>query len=55
VGGRCPIENGEEVLGLYRLDVDPVVNVAALAGCVVVYRLVAWGLLWVVRRRWKKG
>lgn len=54
VGGRCPIETGEEVLGLYRLDVDPVVNVAALAGCVVIYRLVAWGLVWVVRRRWRR-
>jgi ABC-type multidrug transport system ATPase subunit/ABC-type multidrug transport system permease subunit len=51
--GRCPIENGAQVLQLYKLDVDAVVNIAALAGCTVVYRLVAWGLLKVVRTRWE--
>lgn len=52
--GRCPIETGQDVLDLYNFDVDPVVNVAALAGCVVVYRLLAWGLLRVVRGRWRE-
>ncbi|KAK2021213.1 ABC transporter [Colletotrichum zoysiae] len=49
--GRCPIETGEDVLNLYKLNVDPKVNIAALAGCVVVYRLVAWALLRGVRTR----
>ncbi|KAF4126202.1 ABC-type branched-chain amino acid transport system, ATPase component [Geosmithia morbida] len=52
--GRCPIETGEDVLKLYRFDVDPVVNIAALAGCIVVYRLLAWALLRVVRGRWRE-
>lgn len=52
--GRCPIETGQDVLNLYNFDVDPVVNIAALAGCVVVYRLLAWGLLRVVRGRWRE-
>ena len=52
--GRCPIETGQDVLDLYNFDVDPVVNVAALAGCVVVYRLLAWALLRVVRGRWRE-
>lgn len=51
--GRCPIETGQDVLELYNLDEDPVVNVAALVGCVVVYRLLAWLLLRAVRGRWK--
>jgi len=53
LGGKCIIETGEDVLELYRLDVDPVVNVVALAACVVVYRVLAWGLLRAVRGRWR--
>ncbi|GKT64117.1 ABC transporter [Colletotrichum tofieldiae] len=49
--GRCPVETGEDVLNLYKFNVDPNVNIAALAGCVVVYRLVAWALLRGVRTR----
>ncbi|KAF4450554.1 hypothetical protein F53441_6334 [Fusarium austroafricanum] len=51
--GKCPIETGQEVLELYHFDVDPVVNVACLAACVVVYRLLAWGLLKIARTHWK--
>ncbi|OLN97692.1 putative ABC transporter ATP-binding protein/permease [Colletotrichum chlorophyti] len=47
--GRCPVETGEDVLNLYKFNVDPNVNMAALAGCVVVYRLVAWALLRAAR------
>ncbi|EHK23803.1 uncharacterized protein TRIVIDRAFT_45576 [Trichoderma virens Gv29-8] len=50
--GTCPIETGKQVLQLYDFDVDPVVNVAALAGCLVVYRLLAWLLLRLARTRW---
>ncbi|KAM0321918.1 hypothetical protein ACHAQA_009815 [Verticillium albo-atrum] len=49
--GSCPIETGEDVLDLYRLNVDGVVNVAALAGCVVAYRLLAWIVLRLARSR----
>jgi ABC-type multidrug transport system ATPase subunit len=52
--GRCPIETGEQVLDLYNFNVDPVVNVAALAGCVVVYRLLAWMFLRTIRGRWRE-
>lgn len=51
--GRCAIETGGQVLDLYKLNVDPVVNVGALAATVVVYRLVAWLLLRLARTRWK--
>lgn len=53
--GGCAISTGEEVLQLYRLDVDFVVNLAALAGTVVAYRLVAYLLLRMVRTRWDGG
>ncbi|KAG6101145.1 hypothetical protein E4U31_003746 [Claviceps sp. LM219 group G6] len=50
--GHCPIETGGQVLDLYDLNVDPVVNVACMAACVVVYRAMAWLLLRMVRARW---
>ncbi|KAK3937154.1 P-loop containing nucleoside triphosphate hydrolase protein [Diplogelasinospora grovesii] len=49
--GQCVISTGEQVLELYELDVDPVVNILALLGCTAAYRVVAWGLLRVVRTR----
>ncbi|KAI8951285.1 P-loop containing nucleoside triphosphate hydrolase protein [Xylaria longipes] len=51
--GRCTIETGEQVLELYALNVDGVKNLIALAGTVLVYRVVAWLLLRLVRTRWK--
>lgn len=50
--GQCLIATGEQVLDLYRLNVDPVVNIAALAATIVAYRLAAYLLLRVVRTRW---
>ncbi|KAK7989923.1 hypothetical protein PG989_010238 [Apiospora arundinis] len=51
--GKCNISSGDEVLDLYKLNVDGVVNIACLAGVVVAYRLVAWALLRAERTRWK--
>ncbi|KAJ4125375.1 hypothetical protein NW768_008992 [Fusarium equiseti] len=51
--GQCPVQTGQDVLELYNFDVDPVVNVACLAACVVVYRFLAWGLLRIARTHWK--
>jgi len=51
VDGRCSIETGQDVLHLYRLSDDAVANIGALAGCIVVYRLLAWGLLRLVRAK----
>lgn len=53
--GKCPIENGKEVLGLYRLHTDPRLNLAMLGVVTVCYRLLAWGLLRVVKGHWKWG
>ncbi|KAI1439887.1 P-loop containing nucleoside triphosphate hydrolase protein [Annulohypoxylon stygium] len=51
--GQCQIETGEQVLDLYKLNVNPYVNLGALGAAIVVYRLVAWFLLRLVRTRWK--
>jgi len=53
--GKCPIESGEQVLSLYRLDTDPRLNLAMLGVVTVVYRLLAWALLRVVKGHWKWG
>ena len=53
VTGQCPIETGDDVLRLYKMENDrPVVDVATLIGLVVAYRLLAWAVLRVVRTRW---
>ncbi|KAH8881403.1 P-loop containing nucleoside triphosphate hydrolase protein [Thozetella sp. PMI_491] len=51
--GDCFIKDGEQVLDLYNLNDNGVVNIVSLLGCVVAYRLIAWALLRVVRTRWK--
>ncbi|KAL8917068.1 MAG: hypothetical protein Q9208_008184 [Pyrenodesmia sp. 3 TL-2023] len=52
-GGGCGgVRTGEEVLGLYHLDMDPVVGAVALGGCVVAYRVVAWAVLEGRMGRW---
>lgn len=51
--GSCVIGTGEEVLQIYNLDVNFAINAAALAGTVVVYRIVAYILLKVARTRWE--
>lgn len=43
--GRCYIETGEEVLSLYKLDEDPVVNIVGLATCVIFYRMISFAVL----------
>ncbi|KAK2761146.1 hypothetical protein FQN54_001667 [Arachnomyces sp. PD_36] len=40
--GKCPVETGRDVLRLYNLDHDPMPYVAALGGCIVVYRFLAY-------------
>jgi ABC-type multidrug transport system ATPase subunit len=51
--GKCFIETGEQVLDLYNLNVDGVINIVGLAVCLVVYRLVAWVMLRAARTRFR--
>ncbi|KAI1331558.1 ABC transporter [Xylariaceae sp. FL0255] len=51
--GQCTIATGEQVLELYNLNVDGVRNIIALAGTIIVYRLLAWLLVRLVRTRWR--
>ncbi|KAF7169250.1 hypothetical protein CNMCM5623_002068 [Aspergillus felis] len=47
--GTCPIQTGQQVLQLYNLDKNAPMNVMALGVCTIVYRLVAYGMLKVLR------
>ncbi|RSL82208.1 hypothetical protein CEP51_005304 [Fusarium floridanum] len=47
----CPITTGEQALKLYKFDENPLVSMVGMAACVVVYRLLAWALLIMVRRK----
>lgn len=47
--GSCPITSGQQVLDLYNLDKDGPINIMALGVCTIVYRLVAYALLKVIR------
>jgi len=50
--GQCTITSGKQVLQLYDLDANPAVNIAGLAACTVVYRLLAYVLLKAMRMHW---
>lgn len=50
--GSCPIENGEQVLDLYKLNTDALKNLLALGACTLIYRLFAYALLKAMRMHW---
>ncbi|KAJ4488579.1 P-loop containing nucleoside triphosphate hydrolase protein [Lentinula aciculospora] len=43
--GQCPLSIGEQVLDLYKLNLDPAPMLAALVGATIVYRIVAYAIL----------
>ncbi|KAF5379888.1 hypothetical protein D9757_007190 [Collybiopsis confluens] len=47
--GQCPLATGEQVLDLYKLNVNPAPMLAALVGTSVVYRVVAYMILRLAR------
>lgn len=49
--GSCVIENGKQVLELYKLNVNAATNIAALAGVTIAYRAIAYLLLKLFRAR----
>ena len=53
--GECPLETGEQVLRLYGLDKNAGLNILALGITVVVYRILAFGILAVKKRRGGRG
>jgi hypothetical protein len=52
INGECPITTGEQVLDLYKLNVNPEMNIMALGICAVAYRFLAYVVLKVVKERW---
>ncbi|TLS27661.1 hypothetical protein PpBr36_04818 [Pyricularia pennisetigena] len=51
--GRCIISTGEDVLDLYKLNVNGTLNLGLLMVLAFAYRVVAWALLRAVRTKWK--
>jgi len=47
--GECPLSTGEQVLDLYKLNINPAPMLAALAAATVVYRIVAFMILKLTR------
>jgi hypothetical protein len=52
INGQCPITTGEQVLDLYRLNVNPKMYIMALGICAIAYRFLAYVVLKVVKERW---
>jgi hypothetical protein len=52
INGRCPITTGEEALDLYKLNNNPEMQIMALGICTIVYRLIAYLILKMVKERW---
>ena len=50
--GQCPVNDGEDVLNLYKLNESAGLNLLALGVCLVVYRMLAFVLLKVKRTKW---
>lgn len=51
--GQCIISTGEDVLNLYKLNVNGTLNLGLLMALAFAYRVVAWALLRAVRTKWK--
>ncbi|KAF2457396.1 P-loop containing nucleoside triphosphate hydrolase protein [Lineolata rhizophorae] len=51
--GQCPAETGQQVLEMYKLDKTAWLNVLALGICAIIYRLVAYVVLKLMRENWK--
>lgn len=50
--GNCTIQTGKQVLQLYKLDENPLVNLLCLGACTIIYRFLAYALLKSVRMHW---
>jgi ABC-type multidrug transport system ATPase subunit len=47
---NCPLRTGQEALALYNFDGNPMFNIVGMALCAVIYRLIAWSLLRILRQ-----
>lgn len=50
--GTCPVTTGEEVLGLYNLNVNTLTYSFGMLACLIIYRLIAYGLLKLKLTSW---
>ena len=51
--GTCPITTGEEVLELYNLNVNTMAYSLGMVACLIIYRVIAYGLLKLKLMHWQ--
>jgi hypothetical protein len=51
--GTCPVTTGEDVLRLYDFDVNTLAYSFSMLACLVLYRMIAYGVLRLKLRFWK--
>ena len=51
--GKCPVTTGEDVLKLYNLDVDTLAYAMGMVACLILYRVIAYGLLKLKLMHWQ--
>jgi len=51
--GTCPVTTGEQVLQLYNLDVDTLAYAMGMVACLIIYRVIAYGLLKLKLMHWR--
>lgn len=52
-GGTCPITTGEEVLELYNLNINTLAYSLGMVACLIIYRVIAYGLLKLKLMHWR--
>jgi len=51
--GTCPITTGEQVLDLYNLNISTVAYSLGMVACLIIYRIIAYGLLSLKLMHWQ--
>lgn len=51
--GTCPVNTGDDVLRLYNLDVSTTGYSLGMVACLLIYRIIAYGLLKVKLMHWR--
>ena len=50
--GTCPVNTGDDVLKLYNLDVSTTAYALGMVACLLIYRIIAYGLLKIKLMSW---
>lgn len=51
--GTCPISTGQDVLKLYNLNVNTMAYSLGMVACLIIYRVIGYGLLKLKLMHWQ--